>query len=66
MMFRSRDIDDLGFKMAAILKIQDGGQKVLEKNGNIEFRNLWTQTFPKIHSFHNLQNAPTGLHSKLD
>ena len=52
--------------MAAILKIQDGGQKVLEKNGNIEFRNLWTQTFPKIYSFHNLQNAPTGLHSKLD
>ena len=39
-MFRSRDIDNYGFMMAAILKIQDGGQEVLEKNGNIKFRNL--------------------------
>ena len=52
--------------MAAILKIQNGGLKVFEKNVNIGFRNLQVITFPKIYSLHFPQKIPSELHKELD
>ncbi len=55
MLNRNRDMAKNVYLVVAILKIQDGGLKVVDANANINFWIRYDRQIPKMYRFANLQ-----------